>query len=330
MSDQGTTGETGTPNPSGDAATPAASRRSRKFAGPTKTVLNRTWLIKVVVMTLALFAFGSWGLYDAVVAYPERGEGYASYARLEYLRAAVAADENEERGVLRRETSVTDAAAALSELRGIERELQASAANESDPQHYRAQMQLRRLDWLTALSRIGKLSPEHTTIEDPRIELVSLEEKWKTDTPPSALASYDIPSQWLIMGVCYAFTIYLVALFLRVAGRSYRWDPAEQRLTFPDGRSIVPGDLDEVDKRKWDKFIVYLRVREGHDTLGGQAIKVDTYRYALLEDWILDMEQTAFGSEEPDEPAGADSEGDAGPAGAPQGDAAEDPARNPA
>ena len=71
MSDEGTK-----PNPSPDTTPPQSEaaagnpKLSKKFAGPTKTVLNRTWLIKVVVMTLALFAFGSWGVYDAIAAYP--------------------------------------------------------------------------------------------------------------------------------------------------------------------------------------------------------------------------------------------------------------------
>jgi len=273
-------------------------RRSKKFSGPTKTVLNRTWLIKVVVMTVALFAFGSWGLFDAVVAYPNRGEKYASHAKLEYLRAANAADENEERGVLRREASVEDPVAELAELNSVEDDLAQAAADETNPTYFRANMELRRREWLTGLSRIGKLVPEETTMEFPRQQLAELEEEWKTETAPSRLESYDIPSQWAIMGVCYGFTIYLSALFIGVASKSYRWDPDEQRLTFPNGESIVPSDLDDVDKSKWEKFIVYLTIKSGHGTLGGESVKVDTYRYALLEDWILDMEETQFGSEE--------------------------------
>ncbi|MEM7754020.1 MAG: hypothetical protein AAF297_00100 [Planctomycetota bacterium] len=307
MSDEGTKPN---PNPSPDTTPPQSEaaagnpKLSKKFAGPTKTVLNRTWLIKVVVMTLALFAFGSWGLYDAIAAYPKRGEGFASHAKLEYLRAAQTADQEEERGVLRREASVPDPVAELANLREVEDDLQTQASNQNDPRYYRAQMQLRRLDWLVGLQRIGQLLPERTAIESPRDDLMALEERWKTESPPAALAAYDIPSQWAIMVVCYGFTAYLLFLFITVATKSYRWDPAAQRLTFPSGKSIVPGDLSEVDKRKWDKFIVYLSIKDSHDTLGGQAVKVDTYRYALLEDWILDMEEAAFGSEEADESAG--------------------------
>ena len=278
-----------------------APRRSKKFAGPTKTVLNRTWLIKVVVMMVALFAFGSWGLYDAIEAYPQRGERYAAYAQYEYLLAAREADENEEPGVLRREASVEDPVAELAELRSVQNELRTEASAEGGPRYYRASMELQRLEWLTALSRIGAVLPERTAMDAPRQTLAELEERWKAETPPSPLAVYDIPSQWAIMVVCYGFGAYLVFLFVTVSSKSYRWDPEVQRLTFPDGSSIVPADLEEVDKRKWDKFIVYLKVKSGHDRLGGQAVKVDTYRYALLEDWILDMEQTAFGSEEQDD-----------------------------
>jgi hypothetical protein len=301
-------------------ATPAPRPGSKKFAGPTKTVLNRTWLIKVVVMTLVLIAFGSWGLYDAVVAYPNRGEGYASHAELEYLRAAQAADENEERGVFRRELDIPDPVAELAALRGREDEL----SNASPGRQLRAQMELRRLDWLTSLQRIGQLEPERTTFEFPRQRLTELEAKWTTQTPPSPLAFYDIPSQWLIMVVCYGFALHLTLLFVRVASKSYSWDPVDKRLTLPGGESLVPDDLTEVDKRKWDKFIVYLRVRDGHEKLGGQAIKVDTYRYALLEDWILDMEAAGPGTQETDdEPGDHEPEGgktdDAGDA-TPEGD----------
>ena len=38
MSDEGTKNDAGTPDAPGDAA----PKRSKKFAGPTKTVLNRT------------------------------------------------------------------------------------------------------------------------------------------------------------------------------------------------------------------------------------------------------------------------------------------------
>ena len=71
---------------------------------------------------------------------------------------------------------------------------------------------------------------------------------------------------------------------------------------------LEPFEPAQADKRKWDKFIVFLKVREGHDTLGGQEVRVDTYRHAHVEGWILEMERTAFppeeGEEASPEPAG--------------------------
>ncbi len=292
------------------STTPEPRPGSTKFQGPTKTVLNRTWLIKVVVMTIVLIGFGSWGLYDAIAAYPARGKAYAQYSLFQYLQAAAEADEKEERGVLRREASVENPAQELEELRANRDAIARDAATESSGRYFRAQMELARLDWLTALSRVDMLQAENTVFEFPRQVLDELRTEWNARNPPSPLAFYDIPSQWIIMVICYAFSIHLILLFFRVSSKSYRWDPAEKRLTFPGGASIVPADLEEVDKRKWDKFIVFLKIKPDHPNLAGEAIKVDTYRYALLEDWILEMESIAFGHEDDEQAEDAPDEAD--------------------
>ena len=108
------------------------------------------------------------------------------------------------------------------------------------------------------------------------------------------LQSYDIPVNKISAFGCFAFSLYLISLFVRVATRTYTWEPGEQRLTLPSGESITPDDLADIDKRKWDKFIVFLVLKDSHESLGGAEIKVDTYRHGLVEDWILEMERTAF------------------------------------
>ncbi|MEO0716892.1 MAG: hypothetical protein AAFY58_07870, partial [Planctomycetota bacterium] len=50
------------------------------------TSLNRPWVIKTVLITLVLWAFGCWAIYDAVSLYPDRGRAYAEKLELEYLR----------------------------------------------------------------------------------------------------------------------------------------------------------------------------------------------------------------------------------------------------
>ena len=94
--------------------------------------------------------------------------------------------------------------------------------------------------------------------------------------------------------LCFAFTGYLLFLFLRVLTRTYRWNPETKTLTLPSGESIAPADLEDVDKRKWDKFIVFLHIKDSHSTLGGKEIRFDTYRHGRIEDWILEMEKVAF------------------------------------
>ena len=280
---------------------------------PTKSALNRPWVLKMLIFIVVVLAFGTWGLYDATVAYPARGEKYANWAKWQYLQAAAFADQ-EEFGWFLNNASVADPVAELEHLTSEEEQARntEAAQNPDSRSHRRAVAKVARLRWLEGLKLIGRLSPEHTTIESPRARLEELGAEWASATQPKPLHGLDIPMQWGIMAVCYAVGLYLIVLFLRVATKRYAWDPGEQRLTLPGGASLVPADLAEIDKRKWDKFIVFLKVREGHDTLGGQEVRVDTYRHAHVEGWILEMERTAFPSEEGEE-ASPESAGDEDP-----------------
>jgi hypothetical protein len=58
--------------------------------------------------------------------------------------------------------------------------------------------------------------------------------------------------------------------------------PARQQADRP------PDDLDPkdpVDLAKWNKFLVFLRPRPGHERFPG-PIKLDVFRYEPLEDWV--------------------------------------------
>ncbi|CAN0504206.1 unnamed protein product [Laminaria digitata] len=74
------------------------------------------------------------------------------------------------------------------------------------------------------------------------------------------------------------------------------------QFTLPGGASITPDDLEEVDNRKWDKFIVFLKIKGAHASLGGQEVSVDTYQHRFVEDWILAMEAKAFPSQQEIDP----------------------------
>lgn len=261
--------------------------------------LSKRWLRKMIIFLVVLIGFGAWGLYDAVSVYPKRGERHATWMRMSYLEAAKAAN-TEDFGVFERQSSVSDPVAELARLNAAEQRQRnaADAADTGSSRRLRAIMQNTRREWLEGLNRIGQLTPERTTIDNPRAELTRLQAELATASKPKPLSAFDIPSQWLIMIVCWAVAAWMLVHALRVASRKYRWNPATKALTIPGGHTITPDDLEEVDKRKWDKFIVFLKVKDAHPTLGGREVRCDTYQRDLLEDWILEMEREAFGPQE--------------------------------
>ena len=299
-------------------------------AGTRTAPLGKRWLRKTLIFLVVLIAFGAWGLYDAVIAYPERGERYADWAKLTYLQAAREAN-SEDFGVFERDASVPNPREELRRLSDSEdrqRNL-ADAADPSSSRHLRATMLNARHDWLVGLSRIGRLDPERTAFESPRAELDRLQAELSTAGRPKPLSRWDIPSQWAIMGVCWAIAIWILARAVKVLSLKYRWNPATMTLTLPGGASITPDDLEEVDKRKWDKFIVFLKIKNAHPTLGGQEIRCDTYQHDELEGWILEMEKAAFGPPEDERPEPAAETADR-PSEEPPGEQATDEKQPPA
>jgi hypothetical protein len=265
------------------------------------TTVNRKWLTKMVIFMVVCFAFGTWGLIDAIKIYPDRGIEDASYKQRELLRTADTAG--------RLETArFPDPRAALADLQARRDKIEAdykrfldaqSIATQNTPQGQSAARDLRTLApaavdksalaWLESLALVGRLKPEFTNPADPRAELNTLNDKWKAQEPPKPLAVYDLPLQWFFCAVGYGLALYLIILIIRVRATVYRWEPDTQRLHLPGGRSIVPADLADLDKRKWDKFFVFLQFKDGSPEL-----KLDLLRWVPLEEWILTMEKTAF------------------------------------
>lgn len=256
------------------------------MADVQRTRLARRFIIKSLLFFLACAAFGGWFLYDATVAYPRRGEQYAEHSKLEYLKAC------RDRVQMGR-ASVEDPVAEYQRLRDHASEIRSEASG-SGPGAGTAVVEQARLEWLEALSIIGRLDPAHTRISDPYAELDRLDAIWANRPAPAKLKSYDIPSQWILAVVCSGIALWVLGLFVAVATRRYSWDPATRTLTLPGGKRLTPSDLAEVDKRKWHKFIVELKIREGHEQLGGQTVRLDLYRYEPLEEWVLQMEREAF------------------------------------
>jgi hypothetical protein len=270
--------------------------------GELRTTVNRRWMIKMVVFALVCAAFGTWGLVDAVSIYPNRGIEDASYKQREYLRAAQTAGSLDS-------ASITDPAVRFDDLRERRERVQAdykrfldaqSIAAQNTPQGQSAAREVRELapaavdaaalQWLESLRLVGRLKPEYTTVADARASLTQLEEKWKTREAPKPLAVYDLPLQWGFMAAGYLLAVYLLILIVRVKATVYRFDPATLTLTLQGGKgSISPSDLADVDKRKWDKFYVFLQFKDNRPEL-----KLDLLRWEPLEAWVLQMESAAF------------------------------------
>lgn len=265
-----------------------------------KAPLNPRWTIKLFVITFFVIGFGALGLYDAVKKYPERGQRYADWAKMQYLDAAKAAG-SEEFGLFERKSSIPDPVTEFNELNEPTRRQQnlVDAANQGSSNRLRSTMRNARYDWLKGLKTIGQLTPENTIIEFPNDELTELKARWgSTSSVPRPLKGYDIPSQWAIMIVCWGIGFWMLLNIIKVIGQKYSWEAESMTLTVPGSISITPENLEEVDKRKWDKFIVFLKLNDSHPTHAGKEIKVDTYQHALVEDWILAMETKTLDSQE--------------------------------
>ena len=269
----------GAESPAGDAEDDGADDGPpAHLSEPGVSRLAPRWWLKTLAFAVVLIGFGVWGLVDALVVYPNRGIADAERKQLEYLRAWSQTARTSA-------ATVADPAAELARLRAM-------SGGGATPL---SSLEQARQVWLVALSRVSRLSPEHTTIEDPAARLGELETTWRTRTAPAPLAAYDIPSQWVFVAIGFSIGPWLLYRFLVVSGKKYRWSPDGQVLTVPGGHEVSPADLEDIDKRRWDKFIVFLKVKQGHKGLGGQEVKVDLFHYdQRLEDWVLAMERTAF------------------------------------
>ncbi|MEO0513371.1 MAG: hypothetical protein AAF108_10830 [Planctomycetota bacterium] len=262
----------------------------------TKTRPATMWLLKTLLMTLVPVGLGAWGVYDAFVAYPNRGERVASYRLLEYLEAArpaygwdgpvgVPVDE--------------DPAEVMGELRDRRSQLETAVTSTNRADAEPAREQLALLDYLEALNVMFRLTTERAHIDDPGQTLTELRAKWvdpsgQPRSAPKPLEAYDIPVQYIFIGVGVGAAFVGTAFMTTIMSKTYRFDPDTLRLTLPTGETIVPEQVAEFDKRKWDKFLIFLKMKENHESLAGRELKLDLYRYDPLEAWVIEMHRSAF------------------------------------
>ncbi len=253
--------------------------------------LNPAWVRKWLIFGLVVFAFGSWGLYDATVIYPRRGEEDVSYRLNQYLAAADKSGQITSVGV------TGDPKVALTQLRGQDASLRTAAANDASAAGRAAATELAKMEWLAALSRVGRLTEARTSSTNPELSnaretLKTLNTQWTGKERPNPLKDFDLPLQWLFFGIGYVGAAYFAWLILSRRSKVYTWDDEAKRLTLPKGvgggRSFTPADLVEVDKRQWHKYYVTLGTADGVKTT------LDLQSHVPVEDWVLEMEKIAF------------------------------------
>ncbi|MEO1583230.1 MAG: hypothetical protein AAFR96_01505 [Planctomycetota bacterium] len=282
---------------------------------PTTTTLTRRWKRKFIIFLIVSVGFGIYGLVDATIVYPNRGERDAEYRLFRYLEASDQAHS------LTLPLGVPDGQtpqSRLDDLRSEQADLTQRAGGEGGAARDAA-AQLAKLAWFESLGKVWQLTPERIDADlsgSPRETLSGLRAEWENRDNPKPLAWFDIPVQWLFTVVGFGLGIWLAFHMYRVASKSYTWDPAELRLGLPGGASIVPGDVVDFDKRKWDKFLFFFKINADHPQLGGREIKLDLYQYDPLEDWAVAMHKHArpedYEDENEDE-GGDDSAAEAAP-----------------
>ncbi|HYC99958.1 MAG TPA: hypothetical protein VEB22_01925 [Phycisphaerales bacterium] len=231
------------------------------------STINRSWMVKMAIFTVVLFAFGLWGLYDALVAYPNRGNEYADYAKYKYLEAARSAG---------RIAATAEAPEPVARKEALEGKLRTDLEN-------------LEYEWLTALSRVGKLTPEGTQITSPNATLDELTKKWTTTQHPPPLDAFDLPLQWSFAVIGFGLGVMVGANIIKSTSRRYTWDERTNTLTLPGGRQVTPDQLADVDKRKWHKFFCSLVFNDG-----SPSVELDVLKYTGLEGWVLTMERVRF------------------------------------
>lgn len=261
-------------------------------APATTSKVSRRWSMKMALFLVLLVGFGFYGLYDATIAYPDRGERSASWHLHQYLT------KSDEANSLTITLGIPEGQSASEHLRDLEGrldELAQSAAGSTVKARDDAAL-LAKHAWLKSLAVLGRLSSERVEKDlgvSPRETLANLNQEWTGGNQPKPLASYDIPVQWLFTVIGLGGGLWMLLHVLRVASRKYTFDPATLTLGLPGGATIVPADVEVFDRRKWDKFLVFLRVRSDHPRLGGREIKLDLYQYEPLEAWYLEMHRAA-------------------------------------
>ena len=254
--------------------------------GPVRTKVATRWMRKMVIFFVVCFGLGSWGLLDAVVIYPDRGEQYSRFKLQDYLNEANSI------GVLpiARRVNVEDPVATLEDLNQREGQLnefetyQRLWLGSLEPIHGKPLTKLPAQNQEMASRPAEQRADTVTVFIDPAAKLAELTSELQGKTQPKPLSQTDIAVQWLICAAGYLGALFIFFRIVQTRSTVFRYEPAEHRLILPGGKSITPSEIEVVDKSKWHKFFVALDLKDG------SSHKFDLLRFDPLEEWILEME----------------------------------------
>lgn len=249
------------------------------------TSLNKRWVWKMVAFLVAMLVLGVWGTYDAVILYPQRGLDSAEYLQMKYL------DEADKTGGV----TLAGVRTPSTALKRFKETPPSQPIEVAQSRWLEALALVRNLDKIESQLAAGATPDPDTSMPDASNKLAELKKKWAAKNQPAALSAFDIPVQYLFMVIGLGLSVYIVLFLLKCKGTKFRYHPATMRLTLPSGKSFVPAEIEEVDRRLWHKFFVELKV-------GGLGpVKLDLLRYTPLEEWFLEMEKHAPGYVPPEE-----------------------------
>ncbi len=248
-----------------------------------QTSLKTGWLIRAVVMIVLGYGFAIWGFYDATVAYPKRGETFASYMEGYWLHTLP--------NPLRAADVVADPSARLAAFR--------TSVRNKEPLSEAEQAEF---DWLKALKVLGKLDEAPQRVSQPSDAWLAEHPEQLPNTAsrmlelddfvgeltgqPKRLNSYDIPSQWAIVAVGLLIGTWSLIGFFAASRHKFVFDAEDGSLTI-DGTKIPASDMETIDKRRWQKkSIAYLVTKDG------TKHKLDDWIYAKTDDIVKELEKS--------------------------------------
>jgi len=239
----------------------------------TTKLATRYWL-KTSIIAVVCIVLGLWGVWDYVVAIPQREEAAARSVVLKIVHSALAT----ERGSTERDKAGV-----------VVRLVTESAANKPDKESVGKQMDLgNTAGWIDSLELFQvALSGGDLEIQSQSVALIEDGlNQYGSVTPPS---EYDRPMQWAFI-LCIPFGFYYIWAFVKMSSRAkiYKFDD-QGGLTTPEG-SWTADEITDIDMSKW-----IARTGNARATWTATVVTSDE-ESVLLDDYIFEDMHLVIGA----------------------------------